>query len=106
MTTTAGEPDFYTPNHLLGGLYANNVQSWFSPHEFTLDFGVEPAKDEIGRYYVTVARVRLGRTRFFWFVREMNDLLNAYEKRWGSIHVPGADEEPPLYPPDDLEGGT
>jgi hypothetical protein len=100
------QPEFVVPHGLRSGAYANAVKVWHSCHEFTLDFAVESHWDDVGRTRAVVARVRLPTSGFFRVICGMNDALDAYESRWGSIVVPGAGEEPPLFPPDDLEGGT
>ena len=99
-------PVFVAAPGVRNGVYANTLDSWYTRWEITLDFSVEADPDDEGRRYAVVARVRLPPSGFFRAIREMNDVLFAYERRWGKVVVPGEAEEPPLYPPDDLDGGT
>jgi hypothetical protein len=65
VEANARDLEFAIPWELEGGVYANALAVWHSPHEFTLDFGVmraaEPATDidptsDIS--YRVVARIR------------------------------------------------
>ena len=88
--------EFEIPSELEGGVYANTLGAWHSPHEFTLDFGVmhrlesSDASDSMPETPLArvVVRVRIPVTLAFEFIREMNESLTHYEQRYGEIRRP------------------
>jgi Protein of unknown function (DUF3467) len=96
--------EFEIPSELEGGVYANALGTWHSPHEFTLDFGVmhgpepvdevDPASDVACR---VIARLRIPVTLMFAFIRDMNESLTDYEQRYGEIRKPGGAMTRPFY---------
>ncbi len=92
-----------------GGVYANFLSVWHTPHEFTLDFAAtqppqrsDPA-DENSPFVVpchVVARVRIPRTVIFDVLRAMNENMTRYEATFGEIQQPQppAPPEPPQQP--------
>lgn len=104
---------FHAPVHadqgMMGGVYANGLNVWFTPHEFTLDFVVNaqapaqtasPAGPVINAPQKLVARVRLAPSAVFGIIRAINSSLTNYEQAFGQITQRG--DDPPLYPPPDL----
>jgi Protein of unknown function (DUF3467) len=95
---------------MIGGVYANGLNVWHTPHEFTLDFVVnaEPPKQATGpagEQVITapqrlVARVRIPPGMVFDLIRAINNNLTNYEQALGQITRRGDDG--PLYPPQDL----
>lgn len=88
--------DFFMPDDLEPGMYANALSVWFTPHEFTLDFGSLQTEriDDDGTTVVPfriVARVKLPATLVFEAMRELNRALAEYERRVGEIRRPGGD---------------
>jgi hypothetical protein len=95
---------------LEGGVYANGLIAWFTPHEFTLDFIVNSAPSQPGETpegeavirapHRLAARVRIPPTALFDIIRAINENMGRYEQAFGPIRRPGP--EVPLYPPGDL----
>jgi Protein of unknown function (DUF3467) len=95
---------------LEGGVYANAVAIWHTPHEFTLDFLVNAAPPTPGQNdegdavikmpFRLVSRVRVAPTAVFDIIRAINENMTAYENQFGAIHRPGQDA--PMFPPDNL----
>lgn len=91
-----------------GGVYANILSVWHSPHEFTLDFAASLPANQVdgpdGQMQVVipsrvVARVKIPPTVMFDVLRALNENMTNYEARFGTIRAPGADQASPLYPP-------
>jgi hypothetical protein len=90
-----------------GGVYANALAVWHTPHEFTLDFMVtanppQPAQTPEGETVIRaphqlVARVRIPPGAVFDIIRAINENMTNYEQAFGPIRRPGQDT--PLYPP-------
>lgn len=80
------------PEMLIGGVYANGLAVWHSPHEFTLDFCVS-GDSESGAEYVGVARVRIPLTMIFEVIRRLNEGMTDYEQRYGEILPPQLSSE-------------
>jgi hypothetical protein len=83
------------PPDLEGGVYANVLSAWHSPHEFTLDFGVMHPLEPVGGTDLerevagrVVGRIRIPLALMFNFIREMNSSLTNYEQRYGEIRKP------------------
>jgi hypothetical protein len=103
-----------TPVHAdpstIGGVYANGVNVWSTPHEFTLDFLVsaqvpEQVTEPTGEQVISapqklVARVRIPPGMAFDLIRAIDANLTAYEQAFGTIARRG--DDPPLYLPPDL----
>lgn len=95
---------------LRGGVYANTLLVWHTPHEFTLDFMVhaqppQPAQTAQGQAVIKaphqlVARVRISPSVAFEVIRAINENMTNYESAFGPIHRPG--QEAPLYAPPNL----
>lgn len=95
---------------MIGGVYANGLNVWSTPHEFTLDFVVnaqapEQVTEPTGEQVISapqrlVARVRIPPGVVFDIIRAINFNLTNYEQAFGQITRRG--DEPPLYPPPDL----
>jgi hypothetical protein len=93
----AHDLDFQISPELEGGVYANALTAWHSPHDFTLDFAAmqrpelsDPADPESDVSFVhrVVVRVRVPLTMMFDFIREMNESLTRYEQEHGEIRRP------------------
>jgi hypothetical protein len=94
-----------------GGVYANTLAVWHTPHEFTLDFIVtanppQPVQTEEGETVIRaphqlVARVRIPPSVAFDVIRAINENMTHYENRFGPIRRVGQNDTP-LYPPDDV----
>jgi hypothetical protein len=88
---------FEVPDEWKVGLYANNVNVWFSPYEFTLDFSItEPAEAEnpddpaspITIPNSVVARIRIPVGLVFGVIKAINAAMTGYEESWGTIREP------------------
>jgi hypothetical protein len=88
---------FDVPEEWRTGLYANNVNVWHSPYEFTLDFAVtEPPEaddpEDPGSALTVpnsvVARIRIPVGLVFDVIRAINASMSAYEAMWGEIRAP------------------
>jgi uncharacterized protein DUF3467 len=86
------------------GFYANNVNVWHSPYEFTLDFAVteppEAADPENPDAALTVpnsvvARIRIPVGLVFDVIRAINESMTQYEAIWGEIRAPKLREPEP-----------
>jgi hypothetical protein len=93
----ADDLEFQIAPELEGGVYANALMAWHSPHDFTLDFAAmqrpersDPAdpESETSFVYRIVGRVRVPLTLMFDFIREMNESLTRYEQEHGEIRRP------------------
>ncbi len=96
----AGRPldvDFPVPDELRGGVYANAANVWYSPYEFTLDWGVyEPVEIEdsdelssaVGVVAIVVARVRIPVALMYDVLRGLNQAMTDYERDYGEIRRP------------------
>lgn len=105
--------DIVLPEELQPGEYANFLTVWHTGHEFTLDFSAtQPAqpvpRDDGGTALRVpcrvVVRVKIPPTLVFDIIRALNTNMTAFEQRYGAIRRPGEDE--PLFPPDNMLGGT
>ncbi len=95
---------------MAGGVYANALAVWHTAHEFTLDFMVnsqppQATQSEDGQAVLRVphqlvARVRIPPGAAFEVIRAISENMTSYERSYGQIQRPGADE--PLYPPRDM----
>ncbi len=83
---------------LEGGVYANFLSVWHTPHEFTLDFAatqppqVKDESDPNSPVRVpcrVVARVKIPATVVFELIRAINDNMTRYEQAFGDIRRPG-----------------
>ena len=78
--------DKEVPYELVPGVYANLLDVWQTPYEFTLDFGVlEPPEESPFR---VVTRVRVPVTLIFEMLTRINRSMTVYERRYGSIVEP------------------
>ena len=78
--------DKEVPYELVPGVYANLLDVWHTPYEFTLDFGVlEPPEESAFR---VVTRVRVPVTLIFEMLTRINRSMTVYERRHGSIVEP------------------
>ena len=87
--------DFYIPDDLEPGAYANALAAWHTEHEFTLDFAAaqRPRVNEDGEVVLpcrVVTRVKLPATMIFDVIRELNRDMTEYEQQFGEIRRPGA----------------
>jgi hypothetical protein len=101
--------DFAIPLEWEVGVYANTVNVWHSPYEFTLDWAItqpvevqDPENPSAGlRVPATVvARVRIPVGLIFDVLQTLNQAMTGYESIFGEIRRPeaseeGADEEEP-----------
>ena len=87
------------PPELEGGTYANVLNVWHTPYEFTLDFGVmqqvvEPedadADAPVQVPVRVVSRVRIPVTLLFEVLKALNTNMTGYESTFGSIRPPEA----------------
>jgi Protein of unknown function (DUF3467) len=107
-TPPPGEPErdvvsrFDVPEEWRVGLYANNVNVWHSPYEFTLDFAVteppeaEDPEDPTSPLTVpnsVVARIRIPVGLVFDVIRAINASMSSYEGLWGEIRRPELRQE-------------
>jgi hypothetical protein len=88
---------FDVPDEWRVGLYANNVNVWHTPYEFTLDFAVSELpqltdpEDLDGGLTVpnsVVARIRIPVGLVFDVIRAVNANMEQYEAAWGEIKRP------------------
>ena len=79
------EPDFYTPDELEPGVYANVVTVWHTPYEVTIDLGaIQPG----GKEARVVSRARLHPAVALNVMRAIGADLDVYEAEWGEIVDP------------------
>ncbi len=90
------EPEFRidVPEELKGGVYANFLNVWHSPYEFTLDFAATLEPEAAGEGGITIpcrlaARVKVPITIIFELIQELNDEMTNYERLFGEIRRPG-----------------
>ena len=90
--------DFSMPPECEIGLYANTVNVWYSPYEFTLDWAVtqpvqaQDPEDPAGGLLVpatVVARVRIPAPLIFDVLQTLNQAMTGYEAVFGEIRRPG-----------------
>jgi Protein of unknown function (DUF3467) len=98
--------DFEVPPEARTGVYANTVNIWHSPYEFSLDWALtEPIEaidpdDPESPLRVpgsVVARVRIPVGLVFDVMRALNEAMTGYEAIFGEIRRPealGEEEEP------------
>ncbi len=104
----AGAPtqlEIFCPDEVAGGVYANGLSSWFTRHDFTLDFLVnlptQAGQDEFGNPAIrqplrVVSRVKISPAILFHLMQNLNQSLTQYEAQFGPIPVegpPGPDAE-------------
>ena len=97
----SGQPtqlEIFCPDDLADGVYANGLSSWFTRHDFTLDFLVnlptQPGVDEFGNATVrqplrVVARVKIPPAILFHLMQNLNQSLTQYEAQFGPIPSDG-----------------
>ncbi len=87
------------PPELEGGTYANVLNVWHTPYEFTLDFGVmqqvvesedADADAPVQVPVRVVSRVRIPVTLLFEVLKALNTNMTGYESTFGSIRPPEA----------------
>jgi hypothetical protein len=80
------------------GTYANFLNAWSSPYEFTLDFcetqEPHPADPDDDSSPLVVrcrlaARIKLPVTLIFDVITQLNDTMTVYERQYGEITRPG-----------------
>jgi hypothetical protein len=96
-----GQPtqlEIFCPDDLAAGVYANGLSSWFTRHDFTLDFLVnlptQPGQDEFGNPTVrqplrVVSRVKIPPAILFHLMQNLNQSLTQYEAQFGPIPPDG-----------------
>src|SRR6516162_5021115 len=89
-----GQPtqlEIFCPDDLAAGVYANGLSSWFTRHDFTLDFLVnlptQPGQDEFGNPTVrqplrVVSRVKIPPAILFHLMQNLNQSLTQYEAQF------------------------
>jgi hypothetical protein len=82
--------DLDVPAELETGVYASFLATWYTRHEFTLDFGIE-VEDDPERQLRGVARVKVPPGVVFEMIRIIHARMTEYEGEYGPIHYP----EPP-----------
>jgi hypothetical protein len=89
MTTpwASDDSDLDVPAELEAGVYASVLSAWYTPHEFTLDFGIEVA-DDPARQLQCVARVKVPPGVVFKLLRIIHARMTEYEGEYGPIHYP------------------
>lgn len=81
------DSDLDVPEELQAGVYASVLSAWYTPHEFTLDFGIQVA-DDPARQLRGVARVKVPPGVVFKMIRILHTRMTRYEEEFGSIHYP------------------
>ena len=86
--------EFYVPEEIEPGVYANVLTTWHTAHELTLDFAaIQPPRlsdtDEIVLPCRVVTRVKLPATMIFEVIRELNRDMTDYEREFGEIRRSG-----------------
>jgi hypothetical protein len=79
--------DLDVPAELEAGVYASFLSTWYTPHEFTLDFGTRVA-DDPERQLQAVARVKVPPGVVFKMIRIIHARMTLYEEEYGPIHYP------------------
>lgn len=79
--------DLRIPEELQAGVYASVLSAWYTPHEFTLDFGT-PVEDDPERQLGAVARVKVPPGVVFELIRILHAKMTLYEEKYGPIHYP------------------
>jgi len=94
---------FDVPDEWKVGVYANEVNVWHTPYEFTLDFAVtEPPEVEdpddpaspITIPNTVVARIGVPVGLVFGVLKAINAAFEGYERSWGTIKEPEWQEPP------------
>jgi hypothetical protein len=94
---------FDVPDEWKVGVYANEVNVWYTPYEFTLDFAVTepPEVDDpddpdsaITIPNTVVARIRIPVGLVFGVLKAINSAMTGYEGNWGTIKEPEWQEPP------------
>jgi len=86
--------DLDVPAELETGVYASFLATWYTRHEFTLDFGIE-VEDDPERQLRGIARVKVPPGVVFEMIRIIHARMTEYEGEHGPIHYPdprGEDE--------------
>jgi hypothetical protein len=101
-----GQPtqlEIFCPDDQAAGVYANGLSSWFTRHDFTLDFLVnlptQPGQDEFGNPTVrqplrVVSRVKIPPAILFHLMQNLNQSLTQYEAQFGAIPPDGPPPNP------------
>jgi len=89
MATTwrVEDDDLRIPEELQAGVYASVLSAWYTPHEFTLDFGT-PVEGDPERQLRAVARVKVPPGVVFELIRILHAKMTLYEEKYGPIHYP------------------
>ena len=91
--------DFAFTPEVRRGVYANNLNIWYSPYEFALDWGLgEPVEavdaddptSPLRMPLVVVARVLVPTGLIFDVLRNLNEAMTGYEAIFGEIRRPEA----------------
>lgn len=87
--------DFELPDELQGGVYANLLNVWHTPYEFTLDFSViqpttqQPVEGEVPVIPArVVARMRIPPSIVFEVLKALNCNMTRYEAKLGPSSNP------------------
>jgi hypothetical protein len=101
-----GQPtqlEIFCPEEVAAGVYANGLSSWFTRHDFTLDFLVnlptQAGQDELGNPTVrqplrVVSRVKIPPAILFHLMQNLNQSLTQYEAQFGPIPSEGPGRGP------------
>ena len=79
--------DLGIPEELQAGVYASVLSAWYTPHEFTLDFGTAVEADP-ERQLWAVARVKVPPGVVFDMIRTIHGRMTRYEEEYGPIQYP------------------
>lgn len=81
------------PDEIQGGVYANMLSVWHTPHEFTLDFSAtlptENTEDGVVVPCRVTSRVKVPPTLLFDLLSALNENMTLYEEAFGEIKRPG-----------------
>ncbi len=81
----ANGAELKVPDHLEGGVYANFASVWYTRSEFTVDFSLRPANDDLLEVARLVSRVRLPTIFVFELIRKLSVNMTDYEREHGEI---------------------
>ena len=73
------------PDQLEPGVYANSINIWHTPSEFTLDFLTAPLDIELPDTARVVSRVKIPTSFVFELLHGLNDNMTEYERKYGEI---------------------
>ena len=79
--------DLDVPAELEAGVYATFLATWYTAHEFTLDFGTQ-VEHHPERQLRGVARVKVPPGVVFDMIRIIHAKMTRYEEEYGPIHYP------------------